>query len=263
MALGPGEAVAAKAAIAIIQIAHKQGMFDRLLDVFKEKHKVLVLGTTGVGKSNFIKSLESLIPETIDRMQRTAEAKERRVRLGRRIFDLSDTPGDPARFGHRDDAITEARSRLIPFGLVHVVSWGFHEYRTGHAEAVEHGRASAKWLDDHRKIEIDRMLEWAPRLGGRPAYTITLVSKADLWWGSHDEVLSHYAEEGSYWQAIRAVASRGHVVLPYSSVTHPFYGMAPTAGLFSSEDRQRCQQALLQELFLSVTRIQSARDDQR
>ena len=87
----------------------------------------------------------------------------------------------------------------------------------------------------------------------RPSYTITLVTKADLWWHEHDEVLDYY-EHGTYYKTIRDAAIKGHAVIPYSSVNHRFYGVAPSPGLFEDADRANCQEQLLKQLFMATAR---------
>src|SRR3712207_2411120 len=94
MPTGAEEAAAAKVAVAILQMAQKQGLLDKLVDAFKKKHLIVVLGSTGTGKSNFIDSLRTLVPKAIDRMSRTQFATQHRLKLAGTIFDFVDTPGD-------------------------------------------------------------------------------------------------------------------------------------------------------------------------
>ena len=44
----------------IYDLAKEQGWIDQLLSFIKKRHKVLVLGSSGVGKKNFLKSLQSI-----------------------------------------------------------------------------------------------------------------------------------------------------------------------------------------------------------
>ena len=71
MPTGAEDVAAAKAAVAIVQLANQQGWLDKLRDLFQTKHKIILLGSTGTGKSNFRDSLQSLMPKAIDRLQRT------------------------------------------------------------------------------------------------------------------------------------------------------------------------------------------------
>src|SRR5215212_1337325 len=94
MPLGAEEIAAAKAAVAIVQIAQKQGWLDNLGNLFRRRHYILVLGSTGVGKSNFLASLKTLVPVAIDRMRRTTDVvPTSNIRLGSDLFRFIDTPG--------------------------------------------------------------------------------------------------------------------------------------------------------------------------
>ena len=158
MPTGAEDIAAARAALAIAQLADKQGWFDELRDIFKIKHKVLTLGSTGTGKSNFIDSLQTLVPKAVDRLERTAYAGPDRVWLSDAIFDFIDTPGQDGHRARRLEAIIEMLSEAS-FGLINVVSYGYHEYATGENQAIiDNSRPSPTWLEDHRAIEIMRPL---------------------------------------------------------------------------------------------------------
>lgn len=72
--IGTSTAVA-KAAIEVISKAHKQGWFDKLTSALRKKHRVLVLGATGAGKTAFLESLTETIPKAIESMNRTCSTK--------------------------------------------------------------------------------------------------------------------------------------------------------------------------------------------
>jgi hypothetical protein len=125
---------------------------------------------------------------------------------------------------------------------------------TGEKEAITRGsKPDPKWLEDHRKVELAAASEWVPLMTARPSYVITLITKADLWWDNRDSVMRYY-ESGPYFDTIRDAAIKGHSVLPYSSVSHRFYGVAPSSGLFETKDRAECQERFLRELFMATAR---------
>ncbi len=249
MPLGPEDIAAIKAAQAILEIASKQGWLDRLKDVFRTKHEILVLGSTGTGKSNFINSLQELVPEAIDHMQRTQWARREKITLSGEVFRFTDTPGQSQHKDRRDDALRDAMDRG-GFGVVNVVSAGYHEYRTGKdAALLPDGQPNPDWLASHLRVELDAATEWAPLLAvARPTFLLTLVTKADLWWHNRDEVLQHY-ESGEYASCLGEFGRRGHIVLPYSSTFHRFYDVGLTSGAFDSKDRADTQRVFLEELF--------------
>ena len=55
----------------MLVLAQKQGWLDKLKMALRKKHKILVLGSTGAGKTNFLASLTETMPKAIDLMSRT------------------------------------------------------------------------------------------------------------------------------------------------------------------------------------------------
>ena len=51
-----------KPIVEVIALANKQGWLDKLKMAFRKKHRILVLGSTGAGKTNFLKSLTETMP---------------------------------------------------------------------------------------------------------------------------------------------------------------------------------------------------------
>ncbi|WP_083853161.1 MULTISPECIES: GTPase domain-containing protein [unclassified Rhodococcus (in: high G+C Gram-positive bacteria)] len=241
----------AAAAAKIVQIAQQQGWFGKLKDAFAEKRPVLVLGSTGVGKTNFLESLQSLVPETIDRLNRTSAAQQQKIKIDKEVFHFIDTPGQIGHQSRRSQAILGALG-TPKLGVINLTCWGYHEYTHGEDEAVENGQPSESWLEKHRKVEIEALKEWGPMMGSKPEYFFTVVSKADLWWPQKDKVLRYYNDE-DYGTLLTDFGIRNRSVFGYSSVRHPFYGIAPTSGNFDDDTRYKLQQYLLRELLRSAT----------
>ena len=82
-----------KAAIELIKLARKQGWLDNLFSALRKKHRVLVLGTTGAGKTNLLASLTEAVPQAIDEINRTEFVKERALKIAKQPFIFIDTPG--------------------------------------------------------------------------------------------------------------------------------------------------------------------------
>lgn len=243
----------AKASLTLIQIAQKQSWLKRAVTFAKRPNYVLVLGSTGVGKSQFIESLTSATSPAIDRMDRTQYDPEQTVILAKKKLTITDTPGQAAHQGIRTRAILRRMSKKS-VGIVNVVAWGYHEYRTGSDEALDvTGHVASEWLDDHRAVEIAALQEWA-LAAGNVKWVLTVVNKADLWWDERETAVSHY-ENGPYGQALVANGARNLQVLEYSATRHPFYGRAPMSGTFSEDDRRDRQQAVLRALILSINEV--------
>jgi energy-coupling factor transporter ATP-binding protein EcfA2 len=253
LGLGPEDLAALKAAQAILEIAQRQGWLDKLKDVFRSKHDILILGSTGTGKSNFVRSLRELVPEAIDHMNRTQWATREKVTLAGEVFRFTDTPGQTHHGDRRTDAIRRAVEGGRPFGIINVVCGGYHEYLTGKSEALlPNGAPNPTWISEHLAVEIDAALQWVPLLAvARPKFVLTLVSKADLWWHDRETVLRHY-EVGAY----RKKLALDHIVLPYSSTYHRFYDSGITIGAFESKDRVTVQERFLEELFRATAQRQ-------
>src|SRR2546423_12515590 len=101
-------AKAAEAAIELVKLAYKQGWLDKLKTAFRKKHRVLVLGATGTGKTNLLESLSELVPKAIHNMNRTEFAERHAVRIVKEPFIFIDTPGDLPLKDRRISAIRDA-----------------------------------------------------------------------------------------------------------------------------------------------------------
>jgi ABC-type cobalamin/Fe3+-siderophores transport system ATPase subunit len=197
-----------KPIIELFILAEKQGWLDKIQVAFKHKHKVLVLGSTGVGKTNFIKSLSEALPMAIELIDRTEFAQHHKLVLDKEPFIFIDTPGQINHQAKRLDVIKQAMAGSIS-GIINVVSYGYHEYRIGTKDALETDDSIREaFLARHRQIELDALNEWTTLLGDRKTadWLLTVVSKADLWWSSRDDVLKHYESE-DYFQALGAATT--------------------------------------------------------
>jgi energy-coupling factor transporter ATP-binding protein EcfA2 len=254
MTTGVVEGVAAaNTAIKVFEKAHKQGWLDKLVNVFRKKHRVLVLGTTGTGKTNLLQSMQEIAPKAIDQMNRTEFAQKHSISILRQPFIFVDTPGQRGHASVRKQAILEAMSHKIS-GVINVVSYGYHEYRTGKSRAIaDNGSPRDSFLEEHRKIELETLNEWTTLLGDKQivGWLITVVTKADLWWDKKDEVLDYYTS-GPYYSALGDAQKLSPVVREYCSVLHKFYSEGSLSGAFDEEDRVKTKANLLSQLMAAI-----------
>ncbi|MGH9846277.1 MAG: GTPase [Blastocatellia bacterium] len=139
--IGTTEAVT-KAAIEIISKAHKQGWFDKLVSALRKKHRVVVLGATGIGKTAFLESLTETLPRAIESMNRTVFNEKRRIKISKDLFIFTDTPGHRMYTKRRLEAIKEVlKMEGGVEGIINVVSYGYHEASSVRLPAIG---ASAK-----------------------------------------------------------------------------------------------------------------------
>lgn len=241
-----------EAAARLYRLAENENFARRVLNFLKGSEKIVVLGSTGSGKTNLLDSLAAAaaLIEAIPSTTRTQTPEPRSVIVNERPFVIIDTPGQVAHAPQRQVVYREALAKP-PVRIINVVSYGYHEYATGSAEALdEDGLPRDDWLERHRENELTALREWLPLLGTREMaqWVLTAVTKADLWWNERDTVFDHY-ENGAYATALKEHdAGLKHVVLPYSSVFHRFYGEAALAGTFDDANRVETTSHFLQQL---------------
>ena len=241
---------------ALFELAEKQGIIDKLEIAFKRKPRVLLLGQTGTGKSNFLQSLSVERAEPISRAVRTQYPNRKVLTLQKkRAFRFVDTPGDT---DYKDVRIQEIRESLSAkggiSGVINIVSYGYHEYHVVRGEVFKpDGSIDPDYLQKHRQIELDQLDEWTPLLGSpiTIGWLITIVTKADLWWDQRKDVLKYY-QKGAYKTRLAQATSLNQRVLMYSSHTSKFYGEAPHSGYFDDEDRTKLKQQFVEALLAAL-----------
>lgn len=221
-------------------VSKRLNLYSRAIDFLKKKPTVLVLGSTGVGKTNLLRSLSSPpgLVDPISRFTRTETPAGETVRIDGHPFRVIDTPGQMNHESARLKVIREAMANP-PVRVINVVCYGYHEYQGQADQAVKRGVPSEKFLREHRRREIEAAQNWIPLLGdtGVTEWVATVVTKADLWWPEHDSVREHYAN-GEYADAIMSVDPRiRHAVLSYCSVFHKFFDEVRLPGEFDDARR--------------------------
>lgn len=242
---------AIKAGTAAYKLAKRQGWIDQFLQRLKHTENVLLVGTTGVGKSQFIDSLSTDLPVFISEFTRTADVTTQVLKYDGDFFRFIDTPGEVRLRARRVAAYNRMLSAKEPGGIINVVCNGYHEYAAGRSlnPLTMDGQASEEYLQQHRETEIASLADWVPVLLHPPvvSWMVTVVTKADLWWAQREEVVAHYTS-GAYREALGPVDWLAPTVVTYSSLRHKFYGTAPTDGYFDDADLSLSRQRLLTHL---------------
>lgn len=240
---------AVKTGSELYTLANELGLIGKLKAYFRDKNHIVVLGSTGCGKSQFIQSLSEVVTAPIHNTDRTEYNTASKLDFsGASLINFVDTPGQIGHQSRRMDAVKEGITRAD--GIINVVSYGFHEYDTGSKSALNAtGTADATFLENHRKLEIEQLAEWSGILssGTKDPWLITLVTKADLWWDKRDEVRGYYTS-GDYAKALGPASTMNPSVCLYSSVRHLFYGEAPVSGYFDDKQRWRLHESFFRVL---------------
>jgi energy-coupling factor transporter ATP-binding protein EcfA2 len=239
----------------LLKEAEKQGIFDRLRTAFRSKPRILLLGSTGTGKTNLLESLSNPHPAAIHREDRTLYTEAKNLIVNSKAYRFIDTTGDETRGDDRNKAMREAMAAKGGIaGILNVVCYGYHEYDVPRAKVFSpDGAVRPEFLAMHRQVEIRQLDEWNLLLGDQVTshWLITVVTKADLWYDRHDEVIEHYSK-GTYFDALDAARVLRPRVLPYSSVFRKFYGEAPMAGTFDQENHKAAREKLIDALIKAL-----------
>lgn len=219
----------------ILKVAKREGWLRRPIDFFRPKTRILLLGSTGTGKSQFLKSVPEIVSQPISHAARTEFPTVARFELNDRLFDFVDTPGQLEHRPRREEVIRDAIRKKNLGGVINFVSYGYHEYGASSSTAVKDGMARPEYLAEHREREIALLGEWAHLLSTE--WIMTVITKADIWWDEKDSVGSYY-QTGPYKERLHQLFPNAHsVTRPYSSVSMRFYGTQPGSRSFDDSAR--------------------------
>ena len=237
----------------IVKVAEREGYLQRLKDAFRKKHRVLLLGSTGTGKTQFLNSFGNIFADALDHVARTEFPHVKRMEIDKKLFEFIDTPGQELHKSRRVSAVRKAIADGFS-GVMNLVSYGYHEYGVDKQEVVNNGTVSPEYLQMHCSREVEQLGEWAPLL--KNEWVFTVVTKADIWWDDRQQIMNHYAS-GAYGKALQVASSTTEkVVCPYSSLTSKFYGAVPCSGNFSDIERKSCRNSLFHKLAEAIARLE-------
>lgn len=237
-------------ATAGVKFAKELGLWDKVRFALTKRKKVLVLGASGSGKTQFVHSLHQPLANPLQMYQRTVTAHKRQLVVEDHPFVLIDTPGQRFDVAKRKRAITEAIQTRVE-GIINVTCYGYHVAdEADSTDAVaERGPAIAKagYLRERRAVELDLLSEWVPHVDETvTSWVLTVVTKADLWWPDDGREIRDYYEQGTYAEVLGPLRTY-HSVVPYCSVIEPFYG-SRTSGRFGDQYRLGLHANLIETL---------------
>lgn len=230
----------------ILEFAEAQGFIRNLLELFRQPINCLVFGISGVGKTNFLKSLSSNSIIILSDDDKTMFRKRYGVTIEKIQFRFVDTPGDDMYSSERHGALIEAMN-LAKFAVINVACYGFRERERYRSIAVSGTEIQNSFLSDSRKEEISAISEWYHIVSGaRNMFVVTVVTKADLWWGDREKVLEHY-EKGEYAKALVEKGINPAVSL-YCSSIKKYYDVVPTSDQFDDKIRLSLKNSLMRNI---------------
>lgn len=235
-----------------VDVVTKYKLLEKLAEFFSNDREVVLLcGTSGVGKSQFVLSLQDGMASPIPTTERTRGWRRAKVTQNKRKFELLDTPGQVGEGPIRRKAHLEVL-KARRFGIINVVANGYHEGTASEGSAIvrtgSEYQVRPEFLERSLEVEIGNLAEWSIDLLDAK-WLITLVNKADLWWhpDTYESVLNHYSGDGGYGRELKSWQGK-HVVLPYASTSKPFYDRVAMRGYFGDAQRLQCQVGAFQAL---------------
>lgn len=217
--------------------------WDRFTYILKHKKlAVLIVGSGGVGKSTLSKFLCSPSVKVPPEAYKESMLVERLSLPGGAVADLVAAPGQRRHIERWEDLFDEVKKRGKTFGVINVVSYGYHATPLSMSEL--RGKEDSvpvpfpRYLGDCRQLELELLREVAKllRRHTKPFWMITLVSKQDLWWPERKNVERHYCG-GEYSQVIEEIRKSHHA----TGFQHEFFSAAVHSQNFYQEDGKLLQ----------------------
>ena len=207
------------------------------------------MGASGVGKTQLIRSLTSLVPELVSIVERTHFVEKNRIEVDGKLFEFVEAPGELIRYKIRDSAIKEAVRQKYSL-IINVVASGYHEYSEHNANRVfdEEGNIFEEFTETHKEIEIDMLSEWCEQFDRSKSLPnlVTVVSKADIWWDQRENVILHY-KDGEYASFLDGF-DFDHAVVGYSARVHRMHDAGKLSQYFDDD----CKADLRGQLFRTI-----------
>lgn len=222
--------------------------------LLQRKHYVILVGSTGVGKTALSAALDVVEQSLVDVINRTENPKSSRTRIKGEKVILIDTPGELAKVASRMSEMATYYNRAR-VGILIVVADGYHEYRQTDETQVDTPEKLGDFLNRHRQIEVDHLISYAAQFQFAQSvnWALTVATKADLWWSRRADVLAHYASP-QFQDIAKRLCPYGAPVRAFSSATEPFLRVVPSDNTFAESTRRKVREAFLETFFQQLSR---------
>jgi ABC-type dipeptide/oligopeptide/nickel transport system ATPase component len=211
-----------------------------------KKKKIYLFGTSGSGKSQFIKSMQN----SIDTPEKTMQTKSIDIDLESFFIRFEDTPGHdniPDRKKAYQDIIKNNAD-----GIIHFVTHGYDERSDADKSVVldRLGNINEAFLESNRRQEIRRLREWSSIISpknenskGSVKWILLVVNKADVWWDKKEIVEQHYSE---YVEELEKLGIQVRLYF-YCGIIRSFF-KTKQSNRFGENDKTRLHDRLIKEL---------------
>lgn len=194
--------------------------------IFSRRIKIAVYGDSGVGKTQFLRTLTGKQSYMIvDKRTRNTEKHPMTLRTGRKLL-LIDIPGHSSFKSIRDTVLNDITRGKIK-GLINLVNYGYQDSELLDPITTFRGNTSEvkqEFLKENKKREIQRTQEFVDRIGHdvKLDWIITVINKADVWHKERD-VVEEYYTNGEYYQVVQPLEKACSLdVRCFCSVITPF-----------------------------------------
>lgn len=218
---------------------------------FSDPIRLLVLGESGTGKTQFLNAILNNCPTTVSRTRLT-QKKILKFENGKKI-EFIDVPGHLTLYQVRKKEFNKIRKKKIS-GIINVVNYGYNESETAqdiNIFKVGTNEVKDEYLNENRKREIKQLAEWKneilPECGIK--FIITIINKADIWYSQREEVNNYY-EIGAYAQELSKLGNLAFHYFNYCSIIEPFYNRPMTISI-GEQEKKRMHDSLTKE-FLDI-----------
>lgn len=230
----------------MLQLAERVGLKRIIQNLAEQKHHVLVVGSTGVGKTALVGAMKSIEQKVVDVLARTERIIGEKVKLKNKTTFLVDTPGEIAKITTRMTEVTKVFQKPR-VGMLIVVANGYHEYDFTGGNQIEHRGAELNdYLETHRKVEERYLASFAAQFpfSSSVDWAMTVATKADLWWPKRSEVIEHYSSQ-RFTNLTRRLCLHGAPVRPFSAATEPFMGTVEGYASFGEKQRRKIREEFI------------------